>query len=159
MKTNVKETRQRMLKILADTRREMQRAFSNLDPERVVHGGESPWRVRGVIGHIGVWNGEAAQSLRAHAGGQAYRCISSGAEDDAYNAAAVAERRTWTVAQVWAEYQTSHDQLRSLVETLPDEAWQREMVYPWNEQGAPWILIEEMMKHEAEHRHSILAAK
>jgi len=157
MKANVKETRQRMLKLLDETRRETQRAFSTIAPERVVHGGNSPWRVRDVIGHNGVWNGEAAQSLRAHAEGQAYHCISSEAKYDEYNGSAVNARRAWTVEQVWDEYQTSHDQLRSLVETMPDEAWDRKMLYPWNEQGATWELIEVMMKHEEEHRQAILA--
>ncbi|MBM3125295.1 MAG: ClbS/DfsB family four-helix bundle protein [Chloroflexi bacterium] len=157
MKSTVKETRHRMMELLDETRRETQFALSDIDPEQVVHGGNAPWRVRDVIGHLGVWNGEAAQSLRAHAAGHKYHCISSEAKYEEYNGAAVGERRTWSVEQVWAEYKTSHDQLKSLAESMSNEAWDREMLYPWNEEGAPWRLIEEMMKHEEEHREAILA--
>lgn len=158
MKSSRKETRNLMLELLDKTRRETQLALSDIDPERVVHSGDSPWRIRDVLGHIGVWNGEAAQSLQAHAKGSKYHCISSEAKYDEYNGAAVDERRTWTVEQVWVEYQTSHDRLKSLVETMSNEDWDRDMLYPWNEEGTTWRLIEVMMKHEEEHREAILAA-
>ena len=158
MNANVKETRNLMMELLDETRRETQLALSNIDPERIVHNGSSPWRVRDVIGHIGVWNGEAAQSLHAHTEGREYHCISSEAKYDEYNGSAVVERRTWTIEQVWEEYQTSHDRLKLLVETMSNEDWGREMLYPWNEKGATWRLIEVMMKHEEEHREPILTA-
>jgi len=157
MISNEKETRKLMMEILDETCRETQLALCDVDPERVVHSGNLPWRVRDVIGHIGVWNGEAAQSLRAHAEGGKYHCISSEAKIDEYNGSTVDERRTWTVERVWVEYKTSHDQLKSLVETMSNDDWDRDMLYPWNEEGATWRLIEVMMKHEEEHREAILA--
>ena len=157
MKSNLKETRDRMMELLRETRQATQFALADIDPERVVHHGSLPWRVRDVLGHIGVWNDEAAQSLRAHTKGCEYHCISSEAKYDEYNGSAVEERRTWTIEQVWVEYQTSHDQLRSLVETMSNEDWDRDMLYPWNEKGATWRLIEVMMKHEEEHREASLA--
>ena len=153
----MKETRNRMMELLDETRRETQSALADIDPERVVHGGNVPWRVRDVIGHLGVWNGEAAQSLRAHSEGGEYHCISSEAKYDEYNSSAVDERRTWTVEQVWGEYQRSYDELKWLVETMSNEDWEREMLYPWNEVGTTWKFIEVMMKHEAEHREAIVA--
>ena len=75
-----------MGELLDKTLQETRLALSDIDPERVVHDGNSPWRVRDVIGHIGVWNGEAAQSLLAHAAGGKYHCISSEAKYDEYNA-------------------------------------------------------------------------
>jgi hypothetical protein len=157
MKSDLKETRQQMLELLDVTYRETMSALSDIDPERVVHDGETPWRVRDVIGHIGVWNGEAAQSLRAHAGGGAYHCVLLEAQYDEYNGLAVAERRTWTVAQVWDEYRAAHDQLTALVEVMSNESWDREMLFPWNEPGSTWRLIKIMMKHEQEHREASLA--
>jgi hypothetical protein len=56
---------------------------------------------------------------------------------------------------VWAEYEASYDQLKLLVETMPAENWNGEMLYPWNERGTIRNLIEVMMKHEAEHREII----
>jgi hypothetical protein len=157
MKSEMKETPQQMLELLEITCRETTSALSDIDPQRIVHDGEAPWRVRDVIGHIGAWNGEAAQALRAHAGDGAYQCVSSEEQYDEYNGLAVAERQTWTVEQVWEEYRATHGQLKALVEGMPDENWGREMLYPWNAPGSTWRLIKIMMRHEQEHREAILA--
>ena len=157
MKSNVEETRNLMVQLLDVTRRETQFALSGIDPERIVHDDNSTWRVRDVIGHLGVWNGEAAHSLHAHAEGSEYHCITSEAKYDEYNGLAVNVRRTWNIEQVWAEYEASCDQLKLLVETMPAENWNIEMLYPWNERGTIRNIIEVMMKHEVEHREIILA--
>jgi hypothetical protein len=38
---------------------------------------------------------------------------------------------------------------------MPDENWNTEMLYPWNERGTVRNLIEIMMKHAAEHQEII----
>jgi hypothetical protein len=53
---------------------------------------------------------------------------------------------------VWAEYEASYNELKLLVETMPEENWNTDMVYPWNERGTVRKLIEIMMNHEVEHR-------
>jgi hypothetical protein len=158
MDTDLEETRSRLLALLEETRRETQAALSSTDPERVVHDDPGAWRVREVLGHVGVWNGEAARSLRAHAEGGEYHCIASEALYDEYNGRATDERRAWSLEQVWAEYEASADQLTLLVETMPVEEWQTEMLYPWNEKGTVRELVEIMMKHEMEHREDILSS-
>ena len=152
MNSNVEETRALMLQILDVTQRETRLALSRIDPERVVFKENPIWRVRDVVGHIGVWNGEAAYSLRAHAEGSEYHCIQSEGKYDEYNASAVEERRAWNIDQVWAEYEASYNELKLLVETMPEENWNTDMLYPWNERGTVRKLIEIMMKHEFEHR-------
>jgi len=137
-----------MLDLLDGTRRETRSALSRLDPERVVHTDERAWRVRDVVGHLGVWNGEAARSLSAYAGGGEYYCVPSEAQYYEYNGPAADERRTWTIQQVWAEYEQSHDQLKGLVETMPAEKWDGDMLYPWRERGTVEGLIRTMMNHE-----------
>jgi len=148
MNSNVEETRRLMLDLLDKTRRETRSLLSQLDPERVVHNDERAWRVRDIVGHLGVWNGEAARSLSAYAKGGEYICIPTDAKYYEYNGPAADERRTWTIEQVWAEYEASHDQLKSIVERMPAEKWDGEMVYPWNERGTVGHLIKVMMDHE-----------
>ncbi|OGO62503.1 MAG: hypothetical protein A2029_02530 [Chloroflexi bacterium RBG_19FT_COMBO_47_9] len=152
MNSNVEEIRALMLQLLDVTQRKTRLARSGIDPERVVFNDIPIWRVRDVVGHIGVWNGEAAHSLRAHAMGGEYHCIESEMKYDEYNAAAVEERRAWNIDQVWAEYEASSNELKLFVETVPDENWNTDMLYPWNERGTVRKLIEIMMKHEVEHR-------
>jgi hypothetical protein len=91
-----------------------------------------------------VWNGEAARSLGAHAKGGEYYCIAEEKYDE-YNGLAVDTRRNWNIEQVWSEYEAAYDQLKLLVETMPVEKWNIEMLYPWNERGTIQNLIEVMM--------------
>jgi hypothetical protein len=150
MNPDVEETRKLMLKLIDGTQRETRLALSTIDPEKGVFS-DPIWRVRDVLGHIGVWNGEAARSLGAHAKGSEYHCIASEAEYDEYNAVAVEERRAWSVKQVWAEYEAAYEQLIYIVETMPADNWNIEILYPWNERGTVWNIIEVMMRHEVEH--------
>ena len=155
MDPDVEEMRKQMLDLLIATRRETQQSFSGVDMDRVLHADQAKWRLRDVLGHLGVWNGEAARSLQAHAQGAEYHCIASEAKYDEYNALAVAERRDWDNRQVWAEYEASADQLKLLLESMPSEYWGRRMLYPWNERGTVQYLIEVMMMHEVEHREAV----
>ena len=148
---NIEETRTLVLELLAATRRDTRSAFAGLDPELMVHHDKPAWRLRDVLGHLGVWNGEAAKSLQAHARGEEYHCIPS-AHYDQYNEAAAAERGAWPMAQVWAEYEASGDQLKAVIEAMPAERWSAEVLYPWNVRGTVRRLIEIMMQHEVKHR-------
>ena len=158
MNSSVEERRRQTLDLLDQIRHETRSALSRLDPERVIHTDERAWRVRDVVGHLGVWNGEAARSLSAYATGGEYYCIPS-AEYYDYNGLAADERRTWPIQQVWAEYEKSHDQLKLMVETMPVEKWDGDMLYPWRERGTVEGLIRTMMNHERmDHCDVILKA-
>jgi hypothetical protein len=159
MNSNVEERRRQTLDLLDKIRHETRSALSRLDPERVVHTDERAWRVRDVVGHLGVWNGEAARSLSAYAAGGEYYCIPSESEYYEYNGPAADERRTWPMQQVWAEYEKSHDQLKLMVETMPVEQWDGDMLYPWRVRGTVERLIRIMMNHERiDHCDIILRA-
>jgi hypothetical protein len=147
MNSDVQERRHQTLDLLDRTRHETQSLLSRLDPERVVHADERAWRVRDVVGHLGVWNGEAAHSLEAYATGSEYYCI-PWAEYYDYNGRAADERRAWPTPRVWAEYEKSHDQLKLMIETMPAEKWDGDMLYPWRERGTVEGLIRTMMNHE-----------
>jgi hypothetical protein len=148
MNPSPEEIRQQMQRLLNTTRRETRLLLSSLDPDRIIHTDERAWRVRDILGHLGVWNGEAVRSLTAYAQGGEYFCIPTEEEYYDYNGPAADERRAWTMDQIWAEYETAHDQLKQIVESLPDDKWDGEMVYPWNERGGVEHFIRVMMAHE-----------
>ena len=148
MISTIEETRFLLLSLLEKTRRETRETLSKFDPERIIHTDERAWRVRDILGHLGVWNAEAARSISALANGEEYFCIPTDAMYYDYNGPAAEERSAWSMDQVWTEYETAHDQLRSLIETMPDENWEREMIFPWNERGSITRLIIMMMDHE-----------
>lgn len=159
MNSNVEERRRQLLALLDETRLQTKAAISNLDQESVVHTDDRAWRIRDVVGHIGVWNAEAARSLKAHAAGGEYHCVPSDASYFDYNGVAAAERSTWTVDQIWAEYDQSHRDLRSMIESMPADQWDRSILYPWNEAGTVDGLVTIMMKHErVDHCEIILNA-
>ncbi|HEX8991239.1 MAG TPA: DinB family protein [Anaerolineales bacterium] len=145
---HVQESRRSLLDLLERTRAETRALLSVLDPERAVHDDERAWRVRDILGHLAVWNLEAARSLGAYADGEEYICVGSRSGYYDYNGPAAQERRGWSLDEVWAEYEASHDQLRHAVETLPAGKWDGEMVFPWSERGTASQLIQRMMKHE-----------
>jgi hypothetical protein len=158
MKLAADESRQSMLELLDKTRRETRALLSSVDPERVIHQDEQGWRVRDILGHLAVWNAEAARSLRAHAQGGEYCCLDSEDLYDDYNEPAAAQRKAWTMEQVWAEYEAAHDELRKSAEALPADKWEAEMLYPWNERGTPARLIRVMMNHERVDHCRLVAA-
>jgi hypothetical protein len=148
MLSSIEESRRWVLNLLDRTRHETRSILSCLDPLQVVHDDERAWRVRDVVGHLAVWNGEAARSLAAYANGSQYTVIAGRAEYYGYNGPAADARREWTLDEVWAEYEASHDQLRRIVQAMPVDKWNGEMAFPWSERGTVEQLIKRMMKHE-----------
>ncbi len=148
MTTSLEESRHALLDLLDQQRLETRLVLSGLDPERVVHDDERAWRVRDILGHLGVWNGEAARSLEAHARGEEYTCIESEAAYYDYNGPAADERKLWTLDEVWAEYEASHDQLKAAIEAMPASKWATQMLFPWGECGTVEQLVRIMMNHE-----------
>lgn len=158
MTTDPRESREAVLKLLEVTRAETRALLSGLDPERVIHTDERAWRVRDILGHIAVWNAEAARSLQAYAQGSEYLCIDSEAEYDHYNGLAAAERSAWPMEKVWAEYESAHDELVRAVELITSEKWGTQMLYPWNQRGTPGRLIRIMMHHEGPEHCALVRA-
>lgn len=157
MTSHVDARRRELLALLENTRHETRAVLSGLDPEQVVHTDARAWRVRDVVGHLAVWNAEAARSLEAHAKGSEYHCVPSEASYDQYNGAAAESRRSWTIDAIWAEYEQSHDQLRSRVEDMTADRWDGRILYPWNETGTVEGLVTIMMRHErVDHCDKIL---
>jgi hypothetical protein len=60
-------------------------ALERLDPGAVVHDDEQASHVSDVLGHLGVWNGETARALEAHAARGEHTCIEGSGLHDAYN--------------------------------------------------------------------------
>lgn len=148
MRTEMDDERNSTLLLLRRTRRMTRAALEPLDPEAMVHDDVAAWQVRDVLGHLGVWNGEAARSLEAHAAGGEYTCIASAGFYDDYNEQAARERRAWPAAEVWAEYEATHDRLEAAVAAMPPDRWDTPIQYPWTEEGSVVGLVVLMTEHE-----------
>ena len=158
MRTEMDDERNSTLLLLRRTRRMTRAALEPLDPGAAAHDGEPAWQVRDMLGHLGVWNGEAARSLEAHAAGSAYMCIEGTGLYDAYNERAVLERRAWPMADVWAEYEAMHDRLEAAIVAMPPDRWDTPIQYPWTELGSVVGLVVLMTEHEtSDHCEPMLA--
>lgn len=158
MRIDVDDERNSTLWLLRRTRRMTRAALEPLDPDAIVHDDEQAWRVRDVLGHLGVWNGEAARSLEAHAAGGEHTCIATSGLYDMYNERAVAERRAWPMADAWAEYEAAHDRLETAIAGMPPDRWDTPIQYPWTELGSVVGLVVLMTEHEtSDHCEPLLA--
>jgi len=158
MRTEMDDERNSILSLLRRTRRLTLASLEPLDPDTVVYDDEQAWRVRDVLGHLGVWNGEAARSLETHAAGDEYTCIATPGLYDTYNERAVTERRAWPVTDVWAEYEATHDRLEGAIATMPPDRWDTPIMYPWTELGSVVGLVVLMTEHEtSDHCEPMLA--
>jgi hypothetical protein len=155
-RTDVETERSATLALLRRTREATRRLQAELDPDAVVHVEAESWRVRDVVGHLAIWNGEAAHSLAAHASGGEHACVDSPGRYDEYNALAVRKRRAWPIDRVWSEYEATHDELEAAVEAMPAARWDAPALYPWNERGTVVGLVVVMTDHETtDHREPI----
>jgi hypothetical protein len=157
MRSDVIDERESTLGLMRRTRRLTRAALEPLDPEAVIGDGDDGWMVRDVIGHLGVWNGEAAKALEAHAFGETYTVLDAARRYDDYNATATKERRAWPMERVWAEYDETHARFEAAVESMPTDRWDVPVVYPWTEVGSIPGLVVLMTEHEtADHCEPIL---
>lgn len=158
MRIDVESERNSTLSLLRRTRRMTRTALEPLDPDAVVHDDEQAWRVRDVLGHLGVWNREAARSLEAHAAGGGYTCIATSGLYDSYNEGAITERRAWPMAGVWAEFEATHHRLEAAIGGMPPDRWDTPIQYPWTELGSVVGLVVLMTEHEtSDHCEPLLA--
>jgi hypothetical protein len=158
MRTDIDDERNSTLVLLRRTRRMTRAALEPLDRAAVVHDDAPAWQVRDVVGHLGVWTGEAALSLEAHAAAGEYTCLDTSGLYDGYNEMAALERRAWPMADVWAEYEAAHDRLEAAIATMPPDRWDTPIQYPWTELGSVVGLVVLMTEHEiSDHCEPMLA--
>ncbi len=150
------QERNKLMARLDETRRETMRMLAGIDLSRTVY--PSPvWRGQDVIGHISLWEGEAAKSLRAFAQGREYVTDWAG-DEDGFNNAAVDVRRSWSLEQIMTELATTREEMKAALMALPADRLSQIIRCPWGELGSVSYLIEGMIEHEIEHRDHILGA-
>lgn len=145
-----------LLHILENTRAESIQQLQQTDPNRVIYA-EGGWRVKDIIGHITDWEMEAVRALEAfHAGGQYTIPAYTGFE--AYNQARAATRWNQPYELIFADWQATHEQLKSLVQQLNNADLSQVITLPWQDHGSLRLMIRFMAAHEHEHLQDIANA-
>jgi hypothetical protein len=118
------------------------------------------WSIKNVLAHIAAWESWVVQALPARmATGETPEHLKARlADEDASNAAEVAEREELTPAEQLMELERTRDALLAYLRELDAAAWERRR--PWNtwEGSLAEYLHAALSEHEAEHIADLRAA-
>ncbi len=93
---------------------------------------ESDWTVKDLIGHLAAWSNLLLDQIEALLNGNAEKIEQI--DIDRWNAAQVALRRDWPIAQIRREWQQSHRRAQTIVEQLPATAYTQHWPVAWAEE-------------------------
>jgi len=97
-------------------------ALAGLNEEEAGRTGLNPqWSVKDALAHITAWELEAVRLIEDLRAGRGALPSFDNEAIDGFNAAAVAERRGRTFADLREEFDAAHRRLTELLESLPDD--------------------------------------
>lgn len=114
----------------------------------------TPWKMKEVLAHLTGWDDATIAALQAHARGEV---PSTPAERgiDFYNAQTVSTREELPYAHIVREWERTREQLKEVLRALPEEKFDKPLVYPWGPTGTVTKIIRIMIHHEHEHADEI----
>lgn len=147
------EEKKQLLDLLSESHAATLMALEGVDPEMQVHA-DTGWRIRDIIGHIAVWDRQAAKSIRAYRSGREYSIPDLDEHD--FNQQAVLELGELTAQEVFEQWEQAREDFKEAIEEMPPDRFPGDLLYPWgDERGSIAQLVEYMIEHDAEHRHEI----
>jgi hypothetical protein len=151
MQDQVAAEKERLIQLLDAARKRMHEVIEKIETQREIYPG---WTLKHFLAHLTGWDDALVVSLRHHAAGRepgtpAYRGI------DEYNAQTVAEREAFDYNHIFAEWEYTHQQLKTVIREMPSQRFYEVLVYPWSAHGTISRLIKIMADHELEHADEI----
>ncbi len=148
--------RKKLIQQLYEAHRMTLVATRVLDPNTLISP-ENNWRVRDFIGHLADWDTEALKSLRAYRDGQTYQITDDGyTSGDDFNLRRYQQRQEMRTEQIYQEWAAARNFLKTAILEMPIDKFGDQMRCPWGALDTISHLIEELVKHEQEHRDQIL---
>ncbi len=91
------------------------------------------WSVKDLVAHLSSFEGALVDLLNQfiHPGDPTPRLDAFIQRGDQFNDEQVNQRQGMTFAEVYAEYQSAHAQVRTLAAQLPAEVWRQSGALPW----------------------------
>ncbi len=148
--------RKKLIQQLYEAHRMTLVATRVLDPNTLI-ASDNHWRVKDLIGHLADWDSEALKSLRAYLDGRAYQITDGGytSENDFYDRHNE-QRRETPAEQIYQEWAAARNFLKTAILEMPIDKFDGQMRCPRGALGTISELVEELIKHEQEHRDQIL---
>ncbi len=138
---------------LDDSRKSTAAALANIDPEMVIYSA-SGWRVKDIIAHLAGWEREVVTSLNAYNAGGEYR-IPDFTSDDDYNDRLFQQNKVLPTDQIYTHWQQTRAALKASILAVSPEVFAGQIMCPWGLTSGIAGIVNDMIKHEAEHLHDI----
>ena len=144
-----------ILKEMDRVRAETEAALQALDPDTLIYE-EGEWTIKDIIGHLTTWEEEAIAAMQAYLKNSTYVMDLKKSSEDEFNARQVARRKNFSNERIWADWRDNRAWFRDLVNQLDIGKIKGQMTAPWGSHTTFIAFMEDMLKHEMDHRYDIL---
>jgi hypothetical protein len=147
------ETRTKLVQDLEDARQAMRAIVSQADPQSIIY---DPWHIKEVIDHLTGWDDLVVELLQALAAGQEPPPTTIKGLDY-YNQKSVTTRGPLSLQHSINEWERTRQMVIDQLQKMPEDRFDIEMKFPWNETGDIAALIAIFVHHENDHAQEIAA--
>lgn len=144
--------KEQLILILNHSREEMLNAIQQVDHDQQVY---PQWKIKEVLAHLSGWDQCIADSLIAHASGEA-EFPEILIDPDSFNQQSLAKREALALEDVITDWQKSRQELYRVIEGLPEEKFEAPAKFPWGQVGAVEDTVRGFAAHERRHAADIL---
>ncbi len=112
------------------------------------------WTIKELLAHLAGWDDATIQALQAlELGNEPPLLAMRGI--DFYNSQTVAERAELNYDQIVKEWELIRKQLIALLNEMPEELVQKQIVTPWADIMSVASMVQVMIDHEEEHAEAV----
>ncbi len=149
---------ERLIRLLDDAYKETMGVVNRIDSNAIAHP-DMGWRVKDVMSHLVAWEVECVNSLRAYQNGQEHAVVGAGkfASDDDFNLHSYEKRKNLNATQIQDEWVKARNEFKEELQQTPPDKLAGPIRCPWGARSSVSSMIEEIVKHEIEHRDSLRA--
>jgi len=151
-----KQETERLIRLLDDAYNETMSVFNRADSNAIAHA-DMGWHVKDVLSHLAAWEVACVDSLRAYRNGQEHTVVGAGkfASDDDFNRHSYEQRKDRDATQIHDEWANARNQIKDELRQIPPEKLDGPIRCAWGARSSVSSMIEEIVKHEKEHRDTL----
>ncbi len=145
------QNRHILLHLMDETRSKTEVLLPQIDPSRQIYPG---WYLHTILAHFTGWDKAVIDALQARLNNQPPKITGIRSLDE-YNAKSVASCKELDYAQILADWHITRQELRTIIEQIPEGLLETKVIVPWGGESTPTKLMEMLCEHEAEHLREI----
>ena len=150
--TNSKE-RAEWITIISTSSTKVDRWLAGIPDEDWFSPIEGTWTIKDLVGHLAAWSELLLDQIEALAQNNPGKITQI--DIDNWNAAQIAARSDWSVAETREEWEQSTMRARSIVNRLPEEILSRQAYVPWTKEPVSiGDLLDLWLLHITQHQNA-----